>query len=158
MDQDVATVTAQGNTIDIEMLEGSLSEMTDAQFESDEPFRWSTRWELDEQGLHFEGHGLYYLLPPMDGCVVEMFDEQGGSLGSRTIQADTQPFQAYYDQVRSISLSSPTLGPVVVETDAAVLQVEVPSYPGTNRFELDFDHAFKDQGQLDVMTRLVLGI
>jgi hypothetical protein len=48
------------------------------------------------------------------------------------------------------------VGGLGVATDAEVLQVEVPSYPNTELFELDFDHSFKDRGQLEVHAELVL--
>ena len=112
---------------------------------------------VDDGGLTLESHGLYYVLPPMDGCSVEFFDEASTSLGTEQIDPGTSPFLRYYEDVRTVSLSSPSLGTVSLETDAAVVQIQVPSYADTSRFELDFDHSFKDFGQTDVMTRLVLG-
>jgi hypothetical protein len=43
-----------------------------------------------------------------------------------------------------------------ITTDAKVVQVEVPTFSNTTLFELDFDHSFKDRGQTDVRTELVL--
>lgn len=158
IDQESVEVVAEQERLTIEMLEGSLSEIPDSQFTSDEPFRWASQWTIDAEGLAVEAHGLYYLLPPMDGCALDAFDESGTLLGSEEIVADTPPFLRYYESVSKISLTSPSLGAVSIETDAAVLQVQVPSYPDTSRFELDFDHSFKDHGQTDVMTRLVLAL
>ena len=53
-------------------------------------------------------------------------------------------------------LPSALLGELSVSTDAAVLQVQVPTYPNTTLFELDFDHSFKDHGQQDVHIELDL--
>jgi len=158
IDQESVEVVAEQNRLSIEMLEGSLTEIPDTQFTSDEPFRWSSQWTVDGEGVAVEAHGLYYLLPPMDGCALSAFDEAGTLLGSEEIVADTQPFLRYYEGVRTISLESPSLGVVSIATDAAVLQVQVPTYPDTSRFELDFDHSYKDHGQQDVMTRLVLAL
>jgi hypothetical protein len=157
-DQDSVQIVAQGEDLTIEMLEGNLSEIPDAQFESDEPFRWASRWAVEGQGLAIESHGLYYLLPPMDGCSVMAHGAGGVLLGTEQIDGDTKPFLRYYEGVRTISLQSPSLGAVSIETDAAVLQVQVPTFQKTTRFELDFDHSFKDHGQTDVMTRWVLPI
>jgi hypothetical protein len=158
IDQERVDVVADEERLAIEMVEGSLLEMSDAQFTSDEPFRWASQWTIENDGLAVEAHGLYYLLPPMDGCSVSAFDEAGTLLGSEEILASTPPFLRYYEGVRTISLTSPSLGAVSIDTDAAVLQVQVPSYPDTSRFELDFDHSFKDHGQTDVMTRLVVAL
>lgn len=155
-DQEAVQVVAQGETLTIEMREGSLSEIPDSQFESDEPFRWTSRWAMEGQGLAIESRGLYYVLPPMDGCSVTVHGEGGVVLGIEQIDGDTKPFLRYYEEVRTISLESPSLGAVSIETDAAVLQVQVPTFQNTTRFELDFDHSFKDHGQTDVMTRWVL--
>ena len=36
------------------------------------------------------------------------------------------------------------------------LELQVPTYPDTGLFELDFDHGFKEKGQADIHTEVVL--
>ena len=150
------TVVAAGSTLSVEMTEGSLAEMVDSQYESDEPFRWTSTWSLGAEGLRLSASGLYYLLVPMEDCDVTAFGEGGVELGSTHIDSDTSPLLRYYEDVRSIEIDSLPLGPLSVATDAAVLQVQVTSYPDTSLFELDFDHSFKDRGQVDVHVDLSL--
>lgn len=156
VDQTSVTIVAAGDSLSVEMTEGSLSEMVDAQFPSDEPFRWASTWSLAAGGLRVTGAGLYYLLLPMDGCALALAGEAGVPLGTLDIEASTSPFLQYFDEVRAIEVTSPTFGTFSVGTDAAILQVEVPSYPDTAMFELDFDHSFKDRGQLVVNTEVVV--
>lgn len=156
VDQTAVTVTAAGVSLAVEMMEGSLSEMSDAQFPSDEPFRWTSSWSADGPGLRLQSGGLYYLLVPKERCDVTVLGEGGAELGSTHIDSDTSPFLTYFDDVRTIAIASQPLGQLSVSTDAAVLQVEVTSYPDTSLFELDFDHSFKDRGQLDVRSELAL--
>jgi hypothetical protein len=156
VDQTEVTVTARGASLTVEMIEGSLAEMVDSSFPSDEPFRWTSTWSADAAGLRLQGSGLYYLLLPKESCRVEAMGEGGSSLGSVHIDSDSSPELSYFDQVRTIEVDSAPLGALSIATDAAVLQVEVTSYPDTSLFELDFDHSFKDHGQLDVHVDVTL--
>jgi hypothetical protein len=156
LDQTAVAVTAAGPDLIVEMTEGSLAEMTDSQFDSDEPFRWTSTWSIGADGLRLSASGLYYLLVPMDRCDVTAFGEGGVELGSAHIESDTAPLLRYFEDVRSIEIDSLPLGALSVATDAAVLQVQVTSYPDTSLFELDFDHSFKDRGQIDVHVDLSL--
>ena len=150
LNQTAVAVTAAGPELTIEMTEGSLAEMVDSQYESDEPFRWTSIWSIGVDGLGLSANGLYYLLVPMESCDVTVLGEGGAEIGTTHIDSDTAPMLRYFEDVRTIELDSLPLGPLSVATDAAVLQVHVTSYPDTSLFELDFDHSFKDRGQTDV--------
>ncbi len=82
MDQTAVVATASGATLSVEMTEGTLSEMVDSAYESDEPFRWTSTWSVVPQGLRLLASGLYYLLVPMDACEVTVLGE-GGALSPR---------------------------------------------------------------------------
>ena len=148
-------VLAAGATLRVTMSEGSLAEVTDSQFPSTEPFRWESSWSLAPGGLRLASRGLYYLLPPKD-CTVTLLDASGAQLGSLQLASDTSPFLTYFEGARTIRVVSAALGTLDLTTDAKIVQVEVPSYPETGLFELDFDHSFKDRGQLDVQSEVVL--
>jgi hypothetical protein len=158
MDQENVVVLAAGPTLTVTMTEGSLSQMSDSQFPSDEPFRWQSTWSLEAAGLRLASSGLYYILPPKDGCALTMTDEGGTSIGSLQITSATTSFLKYYTGVRTIGLVSSVVGSLSFATDAEILQVEVPSYPNTGLFELDFDHSIKEKGQSDVHVEVVLPI
>lgn len=157
VDQEAVEVLAAGATLSVTMTEGSLAEIPDSQFESDEPFRWHSTWSLEIDGLHLAAQGLYYLLPSQDSCELTLRAEGGAELGSLALDLETEPFLQYFEAVRSIEVVSP-VDSFTVTTDAAIVQVEVPSYPDTALFELDFDHSFKEQGQSDVHCETVLSL
>lgn len=158
INQDAVAVVADGATLTVTMTEGSLSEMSDSQFPSDKPFRWESAWSVETAGLRVVSSGLYYLLPSKDACDLTFLGENGVNLGSVQLTNDTSPFLRYFEGVRAIAVVSGPAGSFSIATDAQIVQVEVPSYPNTGLFELDFDHSFKERGQDDVHTELVLPI
>lgn len=155
--QQAVVVHAAGTTLTVTMTEGSLSEMTDSQFPSDEPFRWKSTWVLETAGLRLAASGLYYLLPSMDDCKLTLLGEGGATIDELQLTTATAPFLEYFDDVRAIQLASPQ-GSFSISSDAQILQVQVPTYPDTGLFELDFDHSFKEKGQADIHTEVVLPI
>ena len=157
LDQEAVEVLADDATLTVTMTEGSLAEIPDSQFESDEPFRWQSSWSLEGDGLHVAAQGLYYLLPSKDSCQLTLRAEDGAELGSLALTLDTEPFLQYFEAVRSIEVVSAAES-FAVTTDAEILQVEIPSYPDTGLFELDFDHSFKERGQSDVHCESVLPV
>ena len=156
MNQTQVTVEAEGEQLTVEMLEGSLSQIPDSHYPSDEPFRWRSIWSLEAEGLRVAAAGLYYVLPSKQSCVLSIKGEGGVELGTLNIESDTSPFLRYFEDVRSIEVASSDFGLFTIATDAEILQVEVPRFPDTQLFELDFDHSFKDRGQLEVHTEMVL--
>ncbi len=153
--QQAVVVHASGTTLTVTMTEGSLSEMTDSQFPSDEPFRWQSTWELETAGLRLAASGLYYLLPSMDDCMLTLLGEGGAPIDELQLTTATAPFLEYFHDVRTIQIASPQ-GSFSISSDAQILQVQVPSYPDTGLFELDFDHSFKEKGQADIHIEAVL--
>lgn len=158
MNQQDVSVVASGASLVVTMTEGSLSQMPDSKFPSDDPFVWKSSWSLDPGGLRLAASGLYYLLPPKDGCGLKLLGEGGNEIGTVQIESDTAPFLKYFLGVRTIEIASSVAGTISIATDAEKLQVEVPSYPNTGLFELDFDHSFKDLGQSEVHAEMVLPI
>ncbi|MGI5863230.1 MAG: hypothetical protein ACOX6T_14390 [Myxococcales bacterium] len=156
MSQTQVTVVAERELLIVEMLEGSLSQVPDSHYPSDEPFRWRSTWSLETEGLRVASAGLYYVLPSKQSCALTITGEGDVELGTLDIQSDTSPFLRYYEDVRSIEVASADFGSFTIATDAEILQVEVPRFPDTELFELDFDHSFKDRGQTEVHTEMVL--
>jgi len=101
--------------------------------------------------LTLELSGLYYVLLPVSGTTLRISCIGGSAVDTLRVDRPGTRIIRYYDNVTSIRAWTREYGEWQIETDARRLQVDIPaSSAGTNLFELDFDHSYKDRGQRSV--------
>lgn len=99
--------------------------------------------------------GMYYFMLPKDGTQLIIYS-QPDQIDTLNITLQTARMIRYFDNVDSLTATNKTYGLFKVVTDAKRLQVDVPDVSLRNDilFELDFDHSYKDFGQIEVLSKV----
>jgi hypothetical protein len=117
---------------------------------AEKPVPMDTSFRLDTNGrLVAELTGLYYVLPTVNNTKVLITTK--GTVVERTITPATETLE-YFDNVTLLDVNDPTYGHFTIETNVVLLQLQRDL--AYNRFELDFDHTFKDKGQESVTSKI----
>jgi hypothetical protein len=171
-------VEAEGQTLRVRFEGGSYRILSAAGGE--QPLFTEAVFRLEPEEMIVDLNGLYYLLPSQGGTRVAVIDEAGqervlrvdqGTDSGTTIVADEKGhtqivseadghYLEYFERVTGVEIEDARFGRLVLTTYAQRLQVQVdrPAAKPTDLFELDFDHAFKDRGQRQVLSQLVISL
>lgn len=118
---------------------------------SDTPVPLEVAFTVEDGRLVARATGIYYMMLTRADTTLTITH---GAVDMRTIDAETVAFTENYDGVTSIAAADSIYGPIAIAGDIARLQVQLYD-DGSEGFELDLDHAFKDLGQTSVALTLV---
>jgi hypothetical protein len=94
--------------------------------------------------------GLYYMLPTTQETTFEITTK--GATQRREFKQPTADTLEYFEDVTFLDVNDARFGRFTVETNIVWLQLQHEAR--YSRFELDFDHAYKDRGQDSVSSRV----
>jgi len=106
--------------------------------------------KVTERRVRMDLAGLYYVRPAVGA---EMFFTTDSATSALTVDVETPRLLKYIESPTRVDITDPAYGNYVMRTDVSRLQVQWDGV-GT-AFELDFDHAYKDRGQANVLSRLL---
>jgi len=110
---------------------------------------------FSDKGLYVFLNGLYYILPSMDNTDISF--KANGEWIERNITSESEPSLDYFDFVTEINIDEKKFGEYGkynILTFINRMQLQVHKNPGTNGFELDLDHSFKDRGQKEIFSKI----
>lgn len=119
-----------------------------------EPLFMEAAFYFGEKGLYIFVNGLYYILPTMNDTTVS-FISRGQEI-IREVTPESEATLAYFDDVTEIKLDDGAFGKINIMTYINRLQYQVHQNSGTTGFELDLDHSFKDRGQKEIMSKILI--
>ncbi|MDK2950915.1 MAG: hypothetical protein PWQ77_580 [Kosmotogales bacterium] len=108
-----------------------------------------------EKGLYIFLNGLYYILPSMEDTDISF--KTNGEWIEKNINAETEASLEYYDFVTEIKVDEKRFeeyGKYDISTFINRLQIQVHNNSGTDGFEFDLDHSFKDRGQKEIFSKI----
>lgn len=118
----------------------------------DDPLSMSVAITYKDDGIHMDLWGLYYILPSAADTTYTMVTE-GQPLDGH-VTPDSEIGYTYYPNVTRVDVQDSLFGNFYFTTFCRWLQIQV--HDVWELFEFDFDHSFKDYGQHDVLTKLVI--
>ncbi len=118
------------------------------------PITMSAMIQPTAKGFVISLQGMYYILLPKDQAALKFVFGQPTKLDSAYVEQTSPRLIKYFDDTRSVEVSNKNLGRWSILTDASRLQLDIPepSWTSFTMFELDFDHSYKDFGQMSVST------
>lgn len=130
-------------------LSGSYKNLLDTG--SDDPVPMNADFYLDgSKHLVAELSGLYYVLPTVQNTTVAI--TTNGAVQTRVFKQPAADTLEYFDNVTFIDVDDALYGHFTIETDLRLLQLQ--HEVAYSRFELDYDHSFKDRGQASVTSKI----
>jgi hypothetical protein len=118
----------------------------------DEPVPLTAAFSIEGGHLVARASGLYYLMLTRASTVLRIAH---GTLSTRMITNSSAAFTETFDDVTSIAVDDSTYGRLSIDAVIARLQVQLYD-DGSQGIELDLDHAFKDRGQISVMSTITV--
>lgn len=149
-DASACSVETDGDTLHVGLEGDDFRDLNLAA--GDEPLRMQVAVTYREDGIHIDLYGLYYILPSSADTQFTMISD--GEAIEKHITPDSEVGYTYYPEVTRVDVSDSVFGDFYFKTYCQWFQVQV--HDVWELFEFDFDHAFKDYGQREVLTRLVL--
>jgi hypothetical protein len=117
---------------------------------SDEPVPLAATFSFEAGHLVATLSGLYYMMLTRTNTTLRITH---GELATRTITNSSAAFTEMFDDVTSIAVDDSVYGRLSIQAAIARLQVQLYD-DGSQGFELDLDHAFKDRGQKIVVSTI----
>ncbi len=112
----------------------------------DTPVFFELAAQMDkERRLTLYLNGLYYLFQNRTGTVVRIPGQ-----GERRIDGTSKKSIEYFEHVTGFEVEDSVFGAYSFSGLVERLQIQVVEAKETDLFELDFDHAYKDRGQMSV--------
>jgi hypothetical protein len=118
---------------------------------ADQPVPVDAAFSIEAGHLVASVSGLYYSMLTRANTELEI--TAGGEVVVRTIMTGTPAFTEYFDDVTRIIVDDSIYGPLTIETAIPRLQIQLYD-DGSEGFELDVDHSFKELGQMSVMSTI----
>lgn len=118
----------------------------------DEPVPLEAAFSIESGRFVARASGLYYMMLTKTNTTVRITH---GAEDTRTITESSPEFTETFDDVTSVEVDDSIYGPLSIEALIARLQLQLYD-DGSEGFELDLDHAYKDRGQLSVMATITL--
>jgi hypothetical protein len=118
---------------------------------ADQPVPLDAAFSIEAGQLVARVSGLYYILLTRANTELEI--TAGGEAVTRTIMTSSAEFTEYFDDVTSIIADDSIYGPLAIDTAISRLQIQLYD-DGSEGFELDVDHSFKELGQVSVMSTI----
>lgn len=155
--QERLTVRAAGDALHVRMEEGRVNDLKEegGAFSSPGPLVLDARLRPVGPNLEVRLEGFYYIILPLEGTKLLAAAGPQSELRVEELASHT-----YLSTPRELRVVRDGRAEAILETNVLKLQVEVrdrKGYAGRPQgFELDFDHAFKDLGQLEIESTLLL--
>jgi hypothetical protein len=116
----------------------------------DQPVPLEATFSVEGGHLVARVSGIYYVMLTRANTTLRIAH---GELSTRTIANSSAAFTEMFDDVTSISVDDSIYGQLSIDAVIARLQVQLYD-DGSQGFELDLDHAFKDRGQMSVVSAI----
>lgn len=117
----------------------------------DEPVPVDAAFSIEGGRLVARLSGLYYTM--LTRADTDLRIAHGGGEAMLTVTTGSPAFTEYFDDVTSITADDSIYGHLEIEAAIARLQVQLYD-DGSEGFELDLDHTFKERGQASVMSTI----
>lgn len=120
---------------------------------TDQPVPLDVEFTIEGDRMVARTAGIYYMMLTRADTDLTITH---GQVDMRTIDAGTPAFTENFDDVTHLVAADSIYGPLEIDGDIARLQVQLYD-DGSEGFELDLDHAFKDLGQTSVTLTVAFG-
>lgn len=120
---------------------------------TDQPVPLDVEFTIEGDRMVARTAGIYYMMLTRADTDLTITH---GQVDMRTIDAATPAFTENFDDVTHLVAADSIYGPLEIDGDIARLQVQLYD-DGSEGFELDLDHAFKDLGQTSVTLTVAFG-
>lgn len=120
---------------------------------SDQPVPLEVEFTIEDERMVARTAGIYYLMLTRADTDLTITH---GEVEMRKIDAGTAAFTEDFDDVTHIVAADSIYGALAIDGEIARLQVQLYD-DGSDGFELDLDHAFKDLGQKSVILTVSFG-
>lgn len=120
---------------------------------ADEPVPLEVEFRVQQGRLVASATGIFYMMLSRASTTLTI---EHGAVDMRTITTDTAGFTEDFDGVTRVVADDSIYGAIAIDGDIARLQLQLYD-DGSEGFELDLDHAFKDLGQMSVSLTLGFG-
>jgi hypothetical protein len=117
----------------------------------DEPVPLEAAFSIEDGHLVARVSGIYYMMLTKASTTLRIAH---GEEDARTITESSSAFTETFDDVTRIEADDSIYGSLSIEAMIARLQLQLYD-DGSEGFELDLDHSFKDRGQRSVMATVV---
>lgn len=149
-DASAATIETEGDVLYITLEGDDYRDLNLAA--GDDPLTMQVAVTYQDDGIHIDLWGLYYILPSAADTQIAMVSD--GQTIEEHITPEHEAGYVYYPDVTRVDVQDSVFGNFYFTTYCQWLQIQV--HDVWELFEFDFDHAFKDYGQHDVLTKLVI--
>lgn len=118
----------------------------------DQPVPLEAAFSIEGGHLVARLSGIYYVMLTRANTALRIVH---GELSTQTITTSSAGFTEMFDDVTSIAVDDSIYGQLTIDAVIARLQVQLYD-DGSEGFELDLDHAFKDRGQRSVVSTITV--